>query len=212
MKIFYESFYPEVFARVAYTRSKPVPSRMLSKQERGIEETKSFQGQVRQNKLQGCTDTYLNVGNNPYQQSTSDMNAPRKRDCVVIRKIVGQRRLPYIQVPQSDAIYITIPNNEINLQEGDLLEHHVTEVHQQKVPFYPVKQQRVNESYGSCIETQPHGGTRGNSEPDAAMLQARQLPTVSGILVAVVMILTAVPSIIFTFTRILYMAPFCLRI
>jgi hypothetical protein len=169
MKIFYESFYPEVVAREACTRPKPVPSRMLPKQERGIEETtKGFQELVRQNKFQGCTDRYLNVGNNPYQQSASHMNAPRKRDCVVIRKIVGQRRLPYIQMPQSGAICITIPNNEIKIKEGDLLEHHATGVHEQKVSSYPVQQQRVNGSYGSCMETQRTAGTQGNSEPDAA--------------------------------------------
>jgi hypothetical protein len=62
---------------------------MLPEQERDIQETKIFQGQVRQNKFQGCTDRYLNVCNNPYQQYASHMNAPRKRDCVVMRKIVG---------------------------------------------------------------------------------------------------------------------------
>jgi hypothetical protein len=167
MKIFYESFYPEVVATEVCTRPNPVPSRMLPKQERDIEETKVFQGQVRQNKLQGCTDRYLNIGNNAYQQSASRMNVTRKRDCVVMRKIVGQRRLPYIQMPQSGAVYITIPSNEIKIQEGDLLDH-VTEVHQQKVLSYPVKQQRVNGSYESCMKTKAIAGTQGSSDPDAA--------------------------------------------
>jgi hypothetical protein len=170
MKIFYESFYPEVVATEACTRPKSVPSRMLPKQERGIEETtKNFQGQVRQNKFQGCTNRYLNVGNNLYQQqSASHVNTPRKRDCLVIRKIIGQRQLPYIQMPQSGAICVTIPSNEIKVQEDNLLEHHATEVHLQNVPSYPVKQQRVNGSYGSCVETQRTAGIQGNSEPDAA--------------------------------------------
>jgi hypothetical protein len=44
------------------------------------------------------------------------------------------------------------------------------------------------------------------------MLLAKQFPTVTDILVAVVMILPTIFSNTFTFTRILYMIPFCLRI
>jgi hypothetical protein len=76
--------------------------------------------------------------------------------------------ISHLDQRHAEEIYITIPNNKIKIEEGDLLKHHVTGGHQQEDPSYPVKQEMVNQSFGSCMKTEPTAGTQGNSEPDAA--------------------------------------------
>jgi hypothetical protein len=141
-------------------------SRHNPEQERVLQErTKVSQGQIRQNMLRGCTDRYLDVGNNPNQQCASHKKGPQNGNCVDISKIDGQRWLS-CQKSESGAIYITF-NDDIKIQEGDLSANHVREV-QQQVPSHPLTKQQVDRPYGRCMQTHPTAGTLDNSEPSAA--------------------------------------------
>jgi hypothetical protein len=76
--------------------------------------------------------------------------------------------LPCIQKSHSGSIYIAVGNDDIKIQKGDFLAHHVTQNHQHQVPSHPVKKQQVNRSYGRRMLTQSTAGTPDNSEPTAA--------------------------------------------
>jgi hypothetical protein len=158
IKAFLENFNPQACS----INQTDMPSGLLINQERSLQETtKGFPGQVGQNVYQRCV--------NPYQQPVSQMNAPQNWDCVVSSELNGQQWLSYIQVPQSNLLYTTGPNDEIKIQECDPMAHHMAAVHQQQVPCHPVTPQQVSgSSYRNCMQTQPVATAPDNSKPTAA--------------------------------------------
>ncbi|KAJ9597216.1 hypothetical protein L9F63_011938, partial [Diploptera punctata] len=139
---------------------------MLADQ-RSLEETKkAIRDQVEQGMIHGYTETYLDIEAIPYHQ-LNHMNIPAGGD-YVIAEIEGQQWLPYMQAPQAGANYMMRSNEDI---KNGPWNQYATEARIQQVPSYPMRQQVLSGSYGSCMPNQHIVETSGSNQQASVMEQ-----------------------------------------